>query len=108
MEHGIRHLIALTRAMSAAFDRGDLELCGQLLDERGRILRKLAAAGGPDESRLEPPLREALAEARRLDRELGRRLQHGLAETGREISGLRRRRHSPAGVEKARRLDSRA
>ncbi|MBU0743696.1 hypothetical protein KKG45_13260 [bacterium] len=90
MEHDIAELMRLTRGMSDALDRDALDLCADLLAERGDLLATLAVRyGSGDEAVMPDDLREALTSVRAQDDALEARLAGAMKRLGRQIGGLK-------------------
>ncbi len=105
MSEAVEHLLALTRAMSSALEKEDLDHCRLLLDERGRLLAELTVGAGHE---ADPALREALEEIQRMDRAINAALCGRLAETGKEMARLKQTRHATPSLPVSHRCDRQA
>jgi hypothetical protein len=100
MDDNILKLLELSHALRICLDKGDLKDCTGLLEERGQLLRELAARFDPANGRSPPPeLQPALVVIRDLDQALEAQLAAGIRATGQELARLgptRKRDAEPA------------
>ena len=97
MDESILKLLELSHALRACLDKGDLKDGTAILEERGRLLRELAARFDPATGRLPPPeLQPALVVIRDLDQALEDRLTADLAATAQTMARLSPKRKRDA------------
>ncbi len=92
MDQDIDKLLTITRDMSLAFDRDDLDTCASLLADRGILLQTLSARYGEVSGYAVPAtLRAIMATIREQDQALEERLTASLSETGRRIGEIQQK-----------------